>query len=211
MSARPAAAQYSWLKWIQELSGPGPFELHGITATFGCIGKDGRSVFTADDGIPIVYKSLGCDRVARTWDKVHWFVGVTVAKGSGEYNLDPLPTVTSKDSVSALMVRFATTKRLDPVWDVGSGVGLLRFSAVEGSSTSKFFFEPFLSMRPLGYLVLKSESTVADFFARAVDVTFSAIIFPEGFRLSDFGAIGGANLTGKPEVSWTVAFRVVFF
>jgi hypothetical protein len=207
MSARPAAAQYSWLKWIQELSGPGPFHLHGFTATFGCIGEDGRSIFTAKDGIPLVYKGLGCDRIATRWKDVAWFGGITVARGSGKNNLEPA----TDTPVSALMVRFAVTRRLDEVWDVGSGIGLLRFSAVKDSSTAKFFLEPFVSIRPWGYLVLKSDSKFADFLARVVDVTFGAIIFPEGFRPSDFGAVSGANLTGKPEVSWNVAFRFVFF
>jgi hypothetical protein len=218
LSARPALAQWDWFKWIQQLSGPGPFELNGVTVTFACRDNGDKPQYTRDTAT-LAQRALFCDRISRGWRDVDRFLGLTIANGDGENTLIYPVTIEPKERVSAWMVRFSATKRLHELADIGSGIGYLRFSAAEDQFVVKYFFDPFVSIRPLAFLVMgrDPQSTTTDykvrsFFARSVDVTGGALIFPQGFRLSDFGAIGGADLTGDAEISWHwgLRFTVVF-
>jgi hypothetical protein len=209
LSARPAWAQWEWFKWIQELSGPGPFELHGATFTFGC--RDDAESVSTEDTSPLAYRGLFCDRVPHRWKSVDRFLAVTVAHGDGRNNLVYPSSVEPRERVTAWMIRLAATKRVHRTFDVGSGVGFLRFSAVQDAFVTKYYLDPYVALRPLGFLAPRSgnASGPRDFLARSIDLTAGAIIFPQGFRLSDFGAIGGAELNGDAELSWHAGLRVV--
>lgn len=210
LSARTASAQWEWFKWIQELSGPGPFELNGVTVTFGCTGLDGEAL---PEG-PAVSRVLFCDRNAKNWHRVKRFWGVTVATGDGENNLVFAPGDAALDRVAASIYLVRGIQRLNPAIDVGSAAGFMRFTARPGTHVTKFVIDPVVALRPFAICLPDkwSPSTrakrVRDFFARAVEVNAGALIFPQGFRVNDFGAIGGPNLTGGPEVSWHAGLRI---
>ena len=193
LSARPASAQYGWFKWIQELSGPGPFKVAGATVTVWCDGDDAFTQGVAKENV--VYRKLGCDRVPFLWPTAKFFVTASAGWGKGENNLE-YPE--KESNLSAVVLQVGGAFRPAKWFDVGAGVGLLRLSGAP-ETVSKAFVEPFVSIRPLAGLGGPGRSVAADSWARAVDLTLALTIFPQGFRLDDFGAVGGPNLTGSAE------------
>lgn len=214
LSAGPAWAQWEWFKWIQELSGPGPFHLDGATITFGCrkVNAEDRLATVVPD-LPGVVRVIQCDRAPREWSDVRTFMSVTVAQGQGENNLEYPASREKLAHVSAWMFRFAGTIRLNQVLDVGSGAGMFRFSGTPDVFTMKGFIEPFISLRPFGGLARPEAKTrkedILDGLARSIDVTYAMTVFPRGFYLTDFGAIGGADLNGDREFLQRFGIRVL--
>jgi hypothetical protein len=204
LSARPASAQWEWFKWIQELSGPGPFVVNGPTISFSCTHRD-------DEGLkefrsaPAVYRGIQCDRIPG-WTSVRTFLMLTVARGDGHNNLDYPSGREKLERVSAWLFRFAGAYRSNRFIDVGAGAGMIRLSGTPDVFVIKGFVEPFVSLRPFAALA----DGDADVLARSIDLTFAVTVFPQGFRLSDFGAIGGADLTGDPEFLPRIGIRVAF-
>jgi hypothetical protein len=211
LSARPASAQWEWFKWIQELSGPGPFELSGVSVTFGCTGSNPNRVLTEG---PPVYRVLFCDRNPDSWRTVKRFWGVTVATGDGKNNLVFPAGIDSLERVSASVYLVRGMARVHPAVDVGSASGFMRFTARPGITVSKFVIDPVVAFRPFaaGMTRTSTHDAALDFFARSVELNAGVFIFPQGFRVTDFGATGGPDLTGDPEISFHVGlkFSIVF-
>ena len=73
--------------------------------------------------------------------------------------------------------------------------------------------EPYIAVRPLAFLAdddTARTDRALDRVARAVEFNAALIIFPQGFRLSDFGAIGGPEFSGDPETIVRLGFRATF-
>jgi hypothetical protein len=214
LSARPASAQWAWFRYIQQLSGPGPFDLQGVTVTFGCKKEDKQpgERDTADPG-PAAYRYVFCDK-AQGWEHVTRYMGVTFATGDGENNLVFPASREKLDRVDASIYLVTGAFRLHPGVDVGSSAGFMRFTATPDLVVSKFVIDPFIAVRPVGLFLDRDRPSnkVASFFGQAIEVIGGVIIFPQGFRLTDFGAIGGPDWTGDPEMSGHIGFRfsVVF-
>jgi hypothetical protein len=213
VSARPASAQWAWFRYIQQLSGPGPFDLQGVTVTFGC--AEGEESGKTDDtrAGPEAYRYLFCDKAPR-WKHVTRYMGVTFATGDGENNLVFPASREKLERVRASIYLVTGAFRLHPGVDVGSSAGFMRFTATPDVVVSKYVIDPFIAVRPVGLFLTRQGTSdkVASFFAQAIEVNAGVIIFPQGFRLSDFGAIGGPEWNGDPEISAHVGFRfsVVF-
>jgi hypothetical protein len=210
LSARPASAQWDWFKWIQELSGPGPFELNGVTVTFGC--EIDRQAKQPDRQSPAAYRYLFCDK-ANNWKTVKRFYGVTLATGDGENNLTFPAGLPKLERTTASIFLATGAFRLEEWIDVGSSAGFMRFSGTPEISVTKFVIDPFISVRPVSAIARlagrNTDNRAADFFARAFEVKGGVIIFPQGFRLSDFGAIGGpVDWEGNVEISAHIGFRI---
>ena len=206
-SPRPASAQWSWFKWIQELSGPGKFELSGTTVTFGCVVEGDRR---AEVGAP--YMELFCDK-GREWRQVRRFMGVSFAIGDGTNPLEYPSTVEKLERVKGqLYVGTGGFRLLEGVIDVGASGGFMRFAGAREDRRdlwlTKYLVEPFIAVRPLAFLPNEGWE---DYVARAVEFNAALIIFPQGFRLSDFGAIGGREeFSGDPETIIRWGFRATF-
>ncbi len=136
------------------------------------------------------------------------FWGVTVAAGDGENNLIFAPDVESLERVAASAYFVRGMARLHPIVDIGSAVGFMRFTARPGITVSRFVVDPVVGFRPLAIGLPETEKRVHEFFARAVEIYVGAIIFPQGFRVTDFGAIGGPDLDGGAEVSPHAGLRI---
>lgn len=74
---------------------------------------------------------------------------------------------------------------------------------------TRYLVEPYIAVRPLAFLA-DNDNQAMDRVARAVEFNAAVIIFPQGFRLSDFGAIGGPEFSGDPETIVRVGFRATF-
>ena len=107
--ARPASAQWDFLKWLEELSGPGHFVMNGADVAVYCGPK------TTSQSRTEIYHYAFCDRDPATWNNVKWFVGAQLLWGRGTNPLTYRTTVTKKEHVSAQSVH-----RLDHVSRVQS-------------------------------------------------------------------------------------------
>lgn len=207
LSARPASAQWSWFRWIQELSGPGDFDLNGTTVTFGCV-KAGDE--RADVGAP--YMHLFCDK-GNDWKDVKRFMGVTFALGDGTNPLVYPSTVEKLERVKGQLYLGTGGFRLNSYVDAGASGGFMRFAGARQDRhdvwVTRYLVEPYIAVRPLAFLA-DNDNQAMDRVARAVEFNAAVIIFPQGFRLSDFGAIGGPEFSGDPETIVRVGFRATF-
>ena len=207
LSPRPASAQWSWFKWIQELSGPGKFDLNGTTVTFGCVVEGDER---ARVGAP--YMHLFCDK-GPEWKRVKRFMGATFALGDGTNPLEYPATVQKLERVKGQVYLGTSGFRLNSVIDVGGSAGFMRFAGAREDRrdlwVTRYLVEPYIAVRPLAFLAEQSDSP-RDRLARAVEFNAGLIIFPQGFRLSDFGASGGPEWNGDPETIVRYGFRVNF-
>jgi hypothetical protein len=206
MSARPASAQWGWFRWIQELSGPGPIALQGVTVTFGC--AQGKIQTKEEREKSPLYGYVFCD-YANNWKSIRHFYGVTAMWGDGENNLVfPADREKLERVKSSLYLAFGTL-RLHPGFDVGGSLGFTRFTGTPDITATKFIINPFVVVRPVG-LFLKPEKagSVANFFGRAIEFNAGLIILPQGFHLSDFGAIGGPDWSGDPEFNGQIGLKI---
>ena len=124
LSARPASAQWSWFRWIQELSGPGDFELNGTTVTFGCV-LDDTDTRPRAEAAP--YMHLFCDK-GSDWRRVNRFMGVTFALGDGTNPLVYPSTVEKLERVKGQLYLATGGFRLNKYIDAGASGGFMRFA-----------------------------------------------------------------------------------
>ena len=210
LSARPAYAQWSWFKWIQELSGPGDFDLNGVTVTFGCAFKDTQSRAVQGEVSSGAVNQIFCDKSAN-WRSVSRFIGVTYALGDGT---NPLTYPADREKLERVKAQLYTATgafRVDPVVDVGASGGFMRFEGTPDVVVTRYLIEPFIAVRPIAIIPGSDKKLWLDRLARAVEINMAMIVFPQGFRLSDFGAIGGVpDWDGDPETIIRFGFRAQF-
>jgi hypothetical protein len=210
LSPRPASAQWGWFRWIQELSGPGPFGLQGVTVTFAC-SQDERAKQEREGAA--LYGYVFCD-YASNWKTIRHFYGVTAMWGDGENNLVfPADREKLERAKTSLYLGFGTL-RLHQGFDVGASLGFTRFSGTPDITATKFILNPFVAVRPVGLFLDKNKKAKAwaEFLGGAIEFNVGLIILPQGFHLSDFGAIGGPDWSGDPELNGQIGlkFRIVY-
>ena len=210
LSARPASAQWAWFKWIQELSGPGKFDLNGVTVTFGCALKKSEQPAVGGEVSSGAVNQIFCDKSSK-WRSVDRFVGLTYALGDGTNPLEYPPDREKLERVRAHLFLATGAFRLDPVVDVGASGGFMRFEGTPDVTVTRYLIEPFIAVRPIAIIPASSEKLWLDRIARSVELNMALIVFPQGFRLSDFGAIGGVpDWDGDPETIIRFGFRAQF-
>jgi hypothetical protein len=207
LSPRPASAQWGWFRWIQELSGPGDFQLNGFTVTFGCVESRSESQANREAGPPPV-KYVFCDKSPR-WRSVKRFMGASYAIGDGTNNLTYPNGTEVFERVKASIYQATGAFRINPYLDAGASGGFMRFSGTPDVVVTRYLVEPFVAVRPLAFLADDGD-TARDRLARAIEFNGALVIFPQGFRLSDFGAIDGPDWSGKPEAVFRIGFRAQF-
>lgn len=233
-SARPAFAQWGIIKWLEELSGPGPFWALVSEVHYPCFLRkppdrspdektkldglwDRRTVNPGKLKHRLWVPEFACDQVTNMW-KSH-------------NPLEPSRIATWKDVHSFITVGGAyggrgdnkleyadpgTKKNPAALWSYVYGGYTYRFSPVTdiGSSVGFITFS--------GSTVATSADKVAiDGFAvirplvlnpkwerleQFLDVRLGVTYYPQGFTLEDFGAIGGSEVNGKPEWKFNVGF-----
>src|SRR5262245_10788854 len=175
VSVRPASAQWDWLKWLEELSGPGHFVMWGPDVTLFCKTKAqpaGAQQITASP-----YKYFECDKDPRgtvpNWKQVTSFYGVRYLFGQGTNPLDYPSGVTKKSHTSAHFLSFQASRRSSSVTDLGAGVGFWRFAGAEDHAFNKVSVEGYAAVRPFA---TNSHRWLERFF----ELRVGAIVFPEG-------------------------------
>ena len=217
-----AFAQWDIIKWIQELSGPGPFEVdYGLDVSVACKPRDTpRSEVTIPAEIPKNPDEYGwffCDKRPHTWRNVQRFYGFVLGKGDGNNNLVFPDGVPKNDKVGFSYFAFKGAWRAHDMIDVGSLAGVHRFAGTPSVIVSRFVIDPYFSIRPLGLVGLhdKAAPRWKDILARSIEVNFGVTFYPEGFTAGDFGALRTTNdtvLSGGAEAiaHWGVKFLVVY-
>jgi hypothetical protein len=210
LSPRPASAQWGWFRWIQEMSGPGPLALQGVTVTFGCAQGDVETKEAPAKAA--LYRYVFCD-YANNWKSIKHFYGITTMWGDGENNLIfPAGHEKLERVKTSLYLGFGTL-RLYPGLDVGAALGFTRFTGTPDITVTKFIINPFVAVRPVGLFLDKDKAgSLANFFGRAIEFNAGLIILPQGFHLNEFGAIGGPDWSGDPEFNGQIGlkFRIVY-
>jgi hypothetical protein len=214
LSPRSASAQWSWFRWIQELSGPGDFDLNGMTVTFGCAqGASDRTSALQRNRAEVssaAVRHLFCDKSA-DWRTVTRYIGVTYALGDGTNPLEYPAGREKLERVKAHLYTATGAFRVDSVVDVGASGGFMRFEGTPDVVVTRYLIEPFIAVRPIAIIPQSAERLWLDRLARAVEFNAALIVFPQGFRLSDFGAIGGVpDWNGNPETIIRFGFRAQF-
>jgi hypothetical protein len=208
LSARPASAQWAYFRWLQALSGPGDFNLNGFVVTFGCVENGSTAQTNRENSSPAPVRYVFCDKSSR-WRHVKRFMGATYALGDGKNNLEYPEGVEKLERVKASIYTAMGAFRWKEWIDAGASGGFMRFTGTPDVVVTRFLIEPFVAVRPLAFLD-KDPNSTADRVARAVELNLALVIFPQGFRLSDFGAIAGPEWSGKTEAVLRVGFRAQF-
>ena len=141
--ARPASAQWDFLKWLEELSGPGQFVMNGVDVAVYC---RAQTRLSSEQGrLPLrLLRSRSCHV------EQHQVVRRRAAVvGPRHESADLSHDGHQKEHVSAQWYAASITYRVSRVTDVAANIGFVRFSGAEGIAFNKFTFDPYISVRPL--------------------------------------------------------------
>ena len=205
-----SAGEWDFLWWLEQLSGPGPFLGWRVTEPVLCYGVKAdaqQDPFTLDTGTPTLYPAkLTCGRVARrlVWAKV----GVRVGRATGDNNLQ-YGQFLSDDQKKVTVWDFGAVVdvSLRPYIDVGSGIGILRFSGkpIPGSDFgfSKIALEPIrVTVRPLAI-----GDRVSNDWREILELRYTSMLVPDGFDDDDFEALPD---TFRPNTEFQSSVSLVF-
>ncbi len=171
----PAAASASFLSWLEELSGPGPFTGPVFSAVLACVRDGGEQVLRCDpDGRP------GSSTIGVRFG--HFY---SDARDRRFKDLDDdLPDNHGVVRVQPLSVVYLT--RLGPGVEVGAGAGFMRVSGERFEPFTRFLLTPFTaSLTPFTLKRNWPRGRWRD-VARVLRVDVDAMLVPAGFRGTDF-------------------------
>jgi hypothetical protein len=212
-NAAPAHAQM--LRWIYELSGPGPFlgwEFEWRLVCFTEPGDQEAAAPAADTGRERAARALavigpGCffrqvplDETRRA--SINLSFGILEAR---ENNLQYARPSADRE-VALTTIEPSLWWRPVSTVEVGAGVGVFWFSGPGFRTFRRMFYEPFrIDARPIALL--------GDLFARGhpewtelLSLRAGAIVIPNGFRAEDFGALRGTYQTSREVLRTFAAF-----
>ena len=219
---RPASAQWSLIKWLEGLSGPGHFWLSSYEVHIGCLPKTpslsteqasnqaAADIKAALNKGPEPLRALFCDQnptMVGTTDRAVWkdvkfyFTAAFAHSLKGD---DPLDYALEKDEPSLKTFTFGAAYRFNEWVDAGMAAGSATFRGSTSSTNfNKVLLDPYLLIRP--FAGVKKER-----LQRLVSVKLDFVIFPEGFTDAEFGATstkldGGAELVTALSISVDVA------
>jgi len=210
---RPAFAQWDWLKWLEELSGPGHFIVNGVQVTFLCTAdRPDLPIAQTLKSRPAAQQVFFCDS-GRNWKHVKSFWGVYGGYGrSNAHDGKPSNPFTFPAGVTALpdvLLKTAAvtgTYRAHPMIDATFSVGFTNMTATPGVGVNKLTLDPSVVFRPLAW----DKADKDTWWERLIEFKVGVLLFPEGFVRQEFGATGGPDLSGKGESIWHVGFTFNF-
>jgi hypothetical protein len=202
--ARPADAQAGFIRWLEKLSGPGPFygagfELYGL-----CYGVEKNSSIQADPPPEEAFKrsrdwfwDVNCGKAARNRQRLT--VGVQFSKLWGDNNLQYDETAVpedQRDTVGATIFLGTADLGVARALDVGAGLGFIHFTNTPPGGFSRVLLEPLrVTWKPL---TMRRASASAEDLYRREWLQFRVVmtVIPGGFDAEDFGAIPGSYTSG---------------
>lgn len=205
--ARPASAQAGFIRWLEKLSGPGPFVGAGIEIYGLCYGAekalatDPDPVERADNTGARWFFDPNCGRAAR--DQRRLTIGVQLSRLVGDNGLQYDESVPAKlhDTVGASIFMGTADLGVHRSLDVGSALGFVHFTGAPPGGFSRVMIEPIrVTWKPLAMKPVPANASAAE--ARAayrrewLQIRVVMTVLPGGFDAEDFGAIPGSYKSG---------------
>lgn len=201
-SARPASAQAGFIRWLEKLSGPGPFVGGGLELYGLCYGGEKASVLDADasaTGKSKWFWDSNCGRAAR--DRQRLTVGVQLSKMLGDNGLqyDESVPADRHDTVGASLFLGTADLGVTRALDIGAAVGFIHFTGAPPGAFTRPAIEPLrvtwkpLAMKPLA---AGADSARQQYRREWLQLRIVIDVLPGGFDAEDFGAIPGTFKTG---------------
>jgi hypothetical protein len=130
----PATAGATWWDWIQEMSGPGPFQAHTVSTMATVCPKEWSN--------PVGMRPVNSD--AARPDKACWFIDVRTL--SYDPNDGNFPA-----AVSVLVQTFGLAWPFlkHQTADFGMGLGYMHFIGADNATATRFIFEPRVTVEPV--------------------------------------------------------------
>lgn len=194
-----ASAQRGFWDWIEGLSGPGPFHGYSFGYRLFCTKEfDGRDqrLYNVDprcfnDGDPNIRQMIDI-RFGRFSSNDNPRFASTPS--------DPQP---DRREVELFKLEPSAAVRLNPMLDVGIGLGFVRFSGEGFESFWRTTLTPLkVSIAPLA---LRVPPNVRGKWSRLIKLHYDVTYFPEGFTGADFG---NTKTTYSTASDWARSFGV---
>jgi hypothetical protein len=198
--AAPASAQTGFIRWLERLSGPGPFVGGGIELSVLCRGVETErpgGVAPEGEATPSWFWDANCGHASRDHRRVT--IGASWARMVGNNTLQYDATVPDnlKKRVTASMFLLNADLGVARSIDVGAAVGFTQFSGTPPGPFSRAVAEPLrITWKPLAMKPVSPRPTAEE--ARAayrrewLQVRMVVTVLPGGFKAEDFGAIPGS-------------------
>lgn len=162
----PSAAHASWLSWLEELSGPGPFRGYMVSFTIACIRNDGVKACPVGDN--------------ESRQTVVVRLGRLNSEGKPRFkDLRDTPFDDRRD-VHAVPVSVLWMFRVHRSLEIGPGAGFMHVSGDGFDGFSK------LSLTPLSASFTPLALRSTKWWAYILRVEFDSSFFPQGFDAKDF-------------------------
>ncbi|HSC27417.1 MAG TPA: hypothetical protein VLD67_09095 [Vicinamibacterales bacterium] len=204
-SATPASAQDGFWRWLERLSGPGPYHGWGVSVTplcFGVVKKD-RLAADPDRGGPVEpFLDIGCGKASRNDFRAMLrfeFAWLGADDNKLEYDGDRTRDELKTNAFSFIpAVDFGVTRWLE----IGAGMGFIRFTGDAFDSFSKPAIQPLrVRAKPLLFRRnLPTEQKLA-YPLEFLQIEYVVTLIPDGFEAQDFGAVPGTFSTGTEFLS----------
>jgi hypothetical protein len=198
-----ATAQWGWWEFLENLSGPGPFNGWNIEWRVVCF-PDKSSPKPADQAastprfvtIPgCLFNPLGTDERRR--GSINIAFGILEAEENNLRYADPA----QDDEVTLTSVKSSLWWSPVRYIELGMSGGIFWFGGPAFESFWRVYFEPLqVDVKPLPWLLRSSKKSLEILSFRA-----GLVLIPRGFRAEDFGALPGTFKSSR-EVIPTVTF-----
>ena len=206
--ARSANAQAGFVRWLEKLSGPGPFVGPGIEIYGLCYGgikalptDPDASERTEGKAPRSWFFDPNCGRAAR--DQGRLTIGVQLSKLFGDNGLQYDESVPARlhDTVGASIFMGTADLGVHRSLDVGSALGFVHFTGAPPGGFSRVMLEPIrvtwkpLAMKPVPVNASAAEARAA-YRREWLQIRVVMTVLPGGFDAEDFGAIPGSYKSG---------------
>jgi hypothetical protein len=197
----PASAQAGFIRWLEKLSGPGPFVGGGLEIYGLCYGAEKASISAPEPPGTEPRRwffDVNCARAAR--DRQRLTIGVQFAKMVGNNNLQYDESVPEnfRDTVGATAFLGSADLTVARPLDLGVGLGFLHFTGTAPGSFTRVAIEPIrVTWKPLAMRPSASEDGLRGLYRREwLQLRLVMTVIPGGFDAEDFGAIPGSYRSG---------------
>jgi hypothetical protein len=210
-TARSASAgEWDFLWWLEQLSGPGPFKAVAglnITQPIACYGVKANRAEEAvamSVGTPEFFPDFTCGRAAR--QRVWVRFALRVSRATGDNTLQyAVPLTGDERKVTVWGFGVIADVALRTYLDLGTSVGLTRYSGQPFDSFSRFTIEPIrVTFKPLAV-----GERVDWRWREFLELRYTASAFPAGFNDADFRALSG-TFQSRKEIQSTFAVILNF-
>ena len=207
VQASPAAAQTGFIRWLERLSGPGPFVGGGIEIYALCRGVEtDRPGGVAAEGEQAAswFWDANCGRASRDHRRVTFGASWARMVGNNTLQYDAsVPSDLTKRVTASMFLLNADVGVVRSI-DLGAAVGFTQFSGAPPGAFSRATAEPLritwkpLAMKPVSQRPTAEEARAA-YRREWLQVRMVVTVLPGGFKAEDFGAIPG-SYRSKTEV-----------